>query len=269
MNPQRLPTIFLPHGAGPCFFMAWQPADTWSRMRDWLVGLTTELGIRPRALLIISAHWQAPAFTVTRQQRPELLFDYYGFPESTYHLTWPAPGAPELAADIRLRLDQAGLPNAETSTRGLDHGVFIPMKLSFPGANVPVVQLSLRNGLDPQQHLALGQAIAGLRDEGVLIVGSGMSYHNMARFRSGNDSIDPASRQFDDWLTETVQADPDERANRLTDWVEAPGARIAHPEEEHLLPLHVVTGAGADSPGRRLFTDTVMGSVQSAFVFGG
>ncbi|MDX1802244.1 MAG: class III extradiol ring-cleavage dioxygenase [Marinobacter sp.] len=268
MSQQSLPTIFLPHGAGPCFFMDWQPADTWTRMRDWLAGLTTGLGIQPRALLVISAHWQAPAFTVTAQAQPALLFDYYGFPEPTYRLTWPAPGNPELAADVRRRLGAAGVPNAETSSRGLDHGVFIPLKLSFPAADVPVVQLSLRQGLDPQQHLAMGLALAGLRDEGVLIVGSGMSYHNMARFRSGADTVDPASQQFDEWLTETVQADPGERADRLIAWAEAPGARLAHPEEEHLLPLHVVAGAGADAPGRRVFTDTVMGSVQSAFVFG-
>lgn len=267
MNQPRLPTIFLPHGAGPCFFMDWQPADTWNRMRAWLAGLVTELGVQHRALLVVSAHWQAPVFTVTDQARPELLFDYYGFPEATYQLTWPAPGDPDLAANVRQRLEQTGLPNAGASDRGLDHGVFIPMKLSFPDASLPVVQLSLRRGLDPQEHLAMGKALAGLREQGVLIIGSGMSYHNMTRFRSGTDAIDPASRQFDDWLTDTVQATPDERTDRLIAWADAPGARIAHPEEEHLLPLHVVAGAGSNSRGQRLFTDTVMGSVQSAFVF--
>ncbi len=268
MNQQRLPTIFLPHGAGPCFFMDWQPAGTWTRMRNWLTGLTAELGVQPRALLVVSAHWQEPVFTLTRQAWPELLFDYYGFPDSTYQLTWPAPGNPDLAADARRRLEEAGILNADSATRGLDHGVFIPMKLSFPDADVPVVQLSLREGLDPQQHLAMGQTLAGLRDQGVLIIGSGMSYHNMARFRSGTDAVDPASRQFDDWLNDTVTATPEERARRLIAWADAPGARIAHPQEEHLLPLHVVAGAGADCPGRCLFSDTVMGSVQSAFVFG-
>lgn len=268
MSQQRLPTIFLPHGAGPCFFMDWQPAGTWTRMRNWLAGLTTELGIQPRALLVVSAHWQAPVFTVTCQARPELLFDYYGFPDSTYQLSWPAPGDPDLAADIRQRLEEAGFAAAESSTRGLDHGVFIPMKLSFPDANVPVVQLSLRRGLDPREHLAMGEALAGLRDRGVLIIGSGMSYHNMARFRSGTDAIDPASRQFDDWLTDTVQATPVQRTDRLIAWADAPGARIAHPDAEHLLPLHVIVGAAGQDSGSRPFTDTVMGSVQSAFAFG-
>ena len=264
----RMPTVFLPHGAGPCFFMDWQPAGLWDRMAAWLGGLTESLKVEPRAILVISAHWQAETFTVTAQTSPSLYYDYYGFPEHTYRLSWPAAGDPALAAAVRERLDEAGLSSAEEHRRGLDHGVFIPLKLAFPEANVPVVQLSLKKGLDPAEHLALGRALAPLREQGVLIIGSGMSYHNMARLRQGGEDVDPDSRAFDAWLSETVALPGEARASRLEDWPAAPGARASHPEEEHLLPLFVVAGAGGEAPGQKVFEDEVMGSVQSAFVFG-
>lgn len=263
-----LPTVFLPHGAGPCFFMDWQPAGLWDRMAAWLSGLTKTLGETPRAILVISAHWQADTFTVNTQASPSLYFDYYGFPDHTYRLSWPAAGDPELAAEVRKRLTEAGLSSSEEGQRGLDHGVFIPLKLVFPEAEVPVVQLSLKNGLDPTEHLALGRALAPLRDQGVLIIGSGMSYHNMARLRRGGAVVDPDSRAFDSWLAETVALPDSARSSRLMDWASAPGARASHPEEEHLLPLFVVAGAGGEAAGKKVFEDEVMGSVQSAFVFG-
>lgn len=263
-----LPTVFLPHGAGPCFFMDWQPAGLWAPMAAWLGGLTDALKVKPLAILVISAHWQAEAFTVNAQAAPPLYYDYYGFPEHTYQLSWPAPGEPALAAAVRGRLAAAGLSSAEDHQRGLDHGVFIPLKLVFPEAEVPVVQLSLKAGLDPAEHLALGRALAPLREQGVLIIGSGMSYHNMARLKRGEGDIDPDSRAFDAWLSETVALPGEARALRLCDWTSAPGARDAHPEEEHLLPLFVAAGAGGEAPGEKAFEDEVMGSVQSAFVFG-
>ena len=268
MSTTVFPTIFVPHGAGPCFFMDWQPAGTWDRMGGWLRGLVDVVGARPRAILVVSAHWEQPLATVSAQAAPGLLFDYGGFPEHTYRLAWPAPGAPALAADIRGLLDDAGFASAEDHARGLDHGVFIPMKLAFPDADVPVVQLSLLRGLDPAAHLALGRALAPLRERGVLIVGSGMSYHNMRRFMSGSPGVDPASRTFDDWLGETVALPSAERDARLAAWADAPGGRESHPREEHLLPLHVVAGAGGDDTGRRVLRDEVIGSVQSAFLFG-
>ncbi|WP_458524416.1 DODA-type extradiol aromatic ring-opening family dioxygenase [Onishia taeanensis] len=263
-----LPTVFLPHGAGPCFFMDWQPAGLWDRMAAWLGGLTDVLKVKPRAILVVSAHWQAEAFTVNAQAAPPLYYDYYGFPDHTYRLSWPAPGDPSLAAAVRERLSAAGVPTAEEHRRGLDHGVFIPLKLVFPEAEVPVVQLSLKEGLDPAEHLAMGRALAPLREQGVLIIGSGMSYHNMARLTRGDTAVDPDSQAFDAWLSETVALPAEARASRLKDWSAAPGARGAHPEEEHLLPLFVAAGAGGEAPGVKAFEDEVMGSVHSAFVFG-
>lgn len=268
MTTQRLPTLFVPHGAGPCFFMEWEPADTWSRMRDWLCAVPERLGAHPRAVLVVSAHWEAPAFTVNAQAAPPLRYDYTGFPPHTYALEYPAPGSPELAAEVQTRLAAAGFAADTEHARGLDHGVFIPLKLIYPAADVPIVQLSLRHGLDPAEHLGVGRALAPLRGEGVLILGSGMSYHNMARFRFDNSALDPDSVRFDEWLTETVASPRPVREQRLKDWARAPGGRAAHPREEHLLPLHVVAGAAGDASGQRVFRDQVLGSRQSAFLFG-
>jgi len=175
MSANRLPTVFLPHGAGPCFFMEWEPADTWQGMEAWLRNLLPSLNVAPRALLVISAHWEEPVFTLNTQAAPGLLFDYYGFPPHTYQLTWPTPGAPELAGEVAELLGKAGFDTAFDNRRGLDHGVFIPLKLVRPEADIPVLQLSLRSDMDPQAHLELGRVLAPLREQGVLIVGSGMS----------------------------------------------------------------------------------------------
>jgi aromatic ring-opening dioxygenase catalytic subunit (LigB family) len=137
----------------------------------------------PKALLVISAHWEEASPTVMTAARPALLYDYYGFPPESYQLTWPAPGSPELAARVRTLLAAAGFESREDGTRGFDHGTFIPLKLSYPKAEIPTLQLSLKAGLDPEQHLALGRALAPLRDEGVFILGSGMSFHNLRAFR--------------------------------------------------------------------------------------
>lgn len=259
-----LPSFFLPHGAGPCFFMDWDPPDAWERMAAYLKGLAGTLPARPRAILIVSAHWLAPAFTVTSAAAPGLIFDYHGFPEHTYRLTYGAPGEPALAARVTARLQAAGLPAAMDPARGLDHGVFIPLKLIFPEADIPVVALSLRRDLDPAAHLAAGRALAPLRDAGVLILGSGMSFHNMRGY--GDPRFSAPSDAFDAWLAEAV-ADPSIRDEALAAWAAAPGGLQSHPrgQEEHLLPLMVAAGAGG--PGRRDFSDRVMDVTLSAFRF--
>jgi aromatic ring-opening dioxygenase catalytic subunit (LigB family) len=252
--------------------MDWKPPGVWNRMEAWLRSVVSVAGAKPRAILIITGHWEADAFTANAQRSPGLLFDYTGFPEHTYRLTWPAPGSPELAGRVCQLLTGAGFQAAEDHARGLDHGVFIPMKLAFPDADVPVVQLSLRVGLDPAEHLAAGSALAPLRREGVLIIGSGMSFHNMDRLmrnlRSGATEIDADSVLFDAWLAEAVVQPRAQREQRLVQWAAAPGGRASHPREEHLLPLHVVAGAAGEDPGERVFQDRVLGSVQSAFRFG-
>ncbi|MDD9708036.1 class III extradiol ring-cleavage dioxygenase [Seohaeicola sp. 4SK31] len=268
----RQPTLLIPHGGGPCFFMDWNPPDEWDRHRQFLQDLPGTLPERPRALLVISGHWEEPAFTMQTNPAPPLLFDYGGFPPQTYELTWPAPGDPALAERVHDLIRAAGLPAAKDAERGFDHGVFVPLKVAFPEADIPCVQLSVASDLDPGRHIALGQALAPLRDEGVLILGSGNTYHNMGvmmrSLRCGPRG-DIVGGAFDAWLTEAMTCpDPEDRNRRLTHWSDAPGGRDAHPREEHLIPLHVVAGAAGDDIGRKTLEDHVLGAIESAFRFG-
>ena len=265
---ERMPALFIPHGAGPCFFMDWSPPDTWTRMASFLKGLRDTLPARPRAILLISAHWLEPRFSVTGHPRPELIFDYYGFPAHTYELRYPAPGDPGLAAEVVRQLGQAGFDTRVDGERGFDHGMFIPLKLMFPDADIPVIQLSLRRDLDPLAHLEAGRALASLRDEGVLIIGSGMSFHNMRGY--GDPRYTSISAEFDDWLSAAAEGPPARRNESLQAWTQAPYARHCHPQgaEEHLLPLMVVAGAADGSPGLKVYSERVMETVISAFRFG-
>lgn len=266
------PTLFIPHGGGPCFFM--DPADPdhahsdpmWQPMQDYLAGVIATLPERPRAILLVSGHWEEDAFTVHVGERPPLLFDYYGFPPHTYTLRWDAPGAPDLARRAASLLADAGFATAEEEARGWDHGVFVPMKVALPDADIPVAQLSLRQDLDPAAHIAAGRALAPLRDEGVLIVGSGMSFHNL-RVR-GPQAIGP-SISWDYALTAAVtDPDPQSRAARVAAWDHLPQARFAHPREEHLLPLMVALGAGGDDVAICDHRSSVLGWSVSGYRFG-
>ncbi len=266
-NSARMPTWFIPHGAGPCFFMEWNPPDAWHRTADFLKGLEKTLPERPRAIVMVSAHWLESTVSVTGGSNPDLIYDYYGFPEHTYALQYPVKGNPLLANAIVQRLKDHGIPVSNNPTRGFDHGMFIPMMLMFPNADIPVVQLSLNSNLDPQTHLEMGRALASFRDEGVLMIGSGMSFHNMRGY--GKPQFGPISDTFDAWLTQTVESDPLTRNERLAHWASAPSARQSHPigEEEHLLPLLVVAGAASNGMGRRIFSDRVLETTLSAFAF--
>lgn len=263
----RMPTLFIPHGGGPCFFMDWNPPDTWRGMAAFLKSVLDRLPARPRAILLVSAHWLEPRFSVTGTARPPLIYDYYGFPQHTYELTYPAPGAPALAERVGGLIGEAGLDARLDPQRGFDHGMFIPLKLVAPDADIPVVQLSLRRDLDPAAHLALGRALAPLRDEGVLIVGSGMSFHNMRAY--GDARFTTVSEEFDDWLTDAVESPAERRDALLTGWTAAPHARLCHPVggEEHLIPLLVAAGAGGEAPGRKIYSEIVMETAISAFRF--
>jgi aromatic ring-opening dioxygenase catalytic subunit (LigB family) len=249
----------------------WGPADTWHATQHFREGLAATLPAPPTALLVVSGHWEEPAFTVGAGAAPELIFDYSGFPAHTYRLTWPAPGNPVLAGQVASLLSRAGLPSAFSLSRGYDHGVFVPLKVAFPQAQIPVVTLSLAissDGLfDPAQHLAAGRALAPLRDQGVLIVGSGMSFHNLRAYLQPQTR--PRAQEFDAWLTAAVQSPASERDALLTSWRQAPFAAFAHSREEHLIPLFVAAGAGGEAPGTRIFNDEPMGAAISAFRFDG
>ncbi len=264
----RQPTFYLPHGGGPCFSMqnTRGPHGMWDPMAAFLRGIVATLPEKPKAVVIVSGHWEERAFAVNTAANPPLLFDYYGFPEHTYHLKYPAPGSPTLAQRVRGLLERAGLATSEDAERGLDHGVFVPFMLVLPDADVPVVEISLRADLDPAAHLRAGAALAPLRDEGVMVVGTGMSFHNMRMFGPG--AAEP-SKRFDAWLTGAVTAtSADARNEALVQWEGAPAARASHPREEHLLPLMVAAGAAGSDVGVKVFEDQVLGATVSGFRFG-
>ena len=267
-TPSRMPTWFIPHGGGPCFFMDWNPPHAWDRMADFLKNLANTLPRQPKAIVMVSAHWIEPQLSVTSCAQPELVYDYYGFPPHTYELKYAAPGSPLLAEQIMASLQAAGVACAADAQRGFDHGMFIPLMLIFAKADIPVVQLSLLKSLDPLQHLQAGAALQGLREQDVLIIGSGMSFHNMRAY--GNPQYGPVSDAFDEWLTTAVESEPSTRHELLTNWERAPGARHCHPPhaEEHLIPLMTVAGAAGQDAGRKVFSDRVMETTLSAFSFG-
>jgi len=264
-----MPVAFIPHGGGPWPFVdLGMDAGEVARLRAYLQDELSALpGRKPRALLVISAHWEERVPTLLGADHPPLLFDYYGFPPESYELTWPAPGAPPwLQQRVQQLLAVAGFESAVDPERGYDHGTFVPLKLTYPNADVPVLQLSLLRGLDPAAHLRLGAALGALRDEEVFIVGSGMSFHNLRAFRDPNAR--PRAEPFHAWLNETIALEPAARAERLTHWAGAPAARFVHPREEHLLPLMVAAGAAGADRGRTSFDGTVLGMPVSAVHFG-
>jgi aromatic ring-opening dioxygenase catalytic subunit (LigB family) len=260
-----MPTYYIPHGGGPWPFMP-ERAAALESLTAFLRGLIADSGTTPRAIVVISGHWEEPLPTVSARRDHSMLYDYYGFPEHTYRLDYPAPGSPEVAQQVVDALAAAGFTAATEHERGYDHGVFVPFMLVDPGATIPVVPLSLVEGLDPAQHLAIGRALAPLRRDNVLIVGSGMSFHNLRALFSGG-SLERAAN-FDAWLNDAVTGDPAQRDAKLARWAAAPDARFAHPREEHLLPLMVAAGAAEGEPARRVYADDIMGAATSGFRFG-
>jgi aromatic ring-opening dioxygenase catalytic subunit (LigB family) len=263
---QRMPVVYLPHGGGPWPFVdLGLDRGEMDRLLAYLRSLRTLPATAPRALLVISAHWEERVPTVMTAERPPMLYDYRGFPPASYEITWPAPGDPTLAARVRELLGQAGFETAADGARGYDHGTFVPLKVAYPEADIPAVQLSLLRSLDPGEHLRMGRALAPLRDEGVLILGSGMSFHNLRAFR--DQRVRPAADAFDAWLRETALLEWQERDRRLAEWAQAPSARTVHPREEHLLPLMVVAGAAGEDRGTIPYSESYMGMPITAVHF--
>ena len=267
MAATALPTFYISHGGGPCFWMESTPPTLWDQLGASLKSLPRAVGVRPKAILVVSAHWIERDFTIQTHPRPPMLYDYYGFPEHTYRLKYGAPGSPELASRVKALLAAARLPVQEDAERGYDHGLFVPFLLIYPQADIPTVQLSIRADFDPAAHLALGRALAPLRSEGVLIVGSGFSFHNLRHF----GDPEGRSKPFDDWLNETVcAASPEVRDARLIEWEQAPSARFCQPQEDHLVPLFVAAGAAGTDPGYRIYAERMqrLQIYVSSFQFG-
>ena len=230
-------------------------------MVDFLTSITPTFR-EPSAILVISAHWEEQKPTITSGESPSLIYDYYGFPEESYQIRYPAPGHPALAHDILRMLKEAGLGAELDDQRGFDHGLFVPLKIMYPAALIPCVQLSLVAGLDPEIHIRVGKALSEIRRQNVLILGSGFSIHNLrAFFSSGTSDQDSMNDAFQDWLRDTctrTDVTSEERERALIQWKNAPFARFCHPREEHLLPLHVCYGI-AGSASRVVFDGKVLG----------
>jgi len=257
--------VYFSHGGGPLPILG---DASHKAMVDFMRQLPSQLRT-PDAILVISAHWEESVATLLGAQTPPMFYDYYGFPDKAYEITYPAPGSPDLANRIAELLYKSNMPARIDPRRGFDHGLFIPLKLMYPQADIPSIQLSLLRGLDAAAHIALGRALRELAQENILVIGSGFSFHNMRAFSwQGTDAPDRANDAFQDWLIEGC-AGPmpqSEREQRLIEWEKAPSARYCHPREEHLLPLHVCLGM-ADKPAKVIFDDHILGKRAGAFLW--
>ena len=257
-------TLFIPHGGGPLPLMEVPGYDSMNRfLREFPESIQ-----RPDAIIVVSAHWEEPTISVTAAATPSLLFDYYGFPPETYEYRYPAPGHPDLARRVTDLLQRADIPCQMDYERGLDHGVFVPLLLMYPAADIPCIQISLSSSLDAAFHIRLGHALTDLRFENLLILGSGYSFHNLpVLMNKRDDSLDSRNQAFEAWLAQTC-SDPglteEERTHRLIYWESAPHARYCHPREEHLLPLQVCYGVGGRAAST-VFQDQVAGFIASAY----
>ncbi len=257
--------VYFSHGGGPLPILG-DPGH--KAMVDFMVNLPKRLP-RPEAILVISAHWEEEKATLIGAQAPRMFYDYYGFPEQAYKIKYPAPGSPELAGRIAEILNQNNIPVKIDMERGFDHGLFIPLKLMYPQADIPSLQLSLLRGLNSERHIALGKALHELMQENILIIGSGFSFHNMQAFLWGGiERPDPANDAFQNWLIETCTGEEPAswREERLVEWEKAPSARYCHPREEHLLPLHVCLGL-AGKKAELIFDDRILGKRSLAFMW--
>jgi aromatic ring-opening dioxygenase catalytic subunit (LigB family) len=264
----RMPSYFLSHGGGPWPYMTGHFRDLFRSLEQSLTELPGQLPRVPKALLVVTAHWEEKTLAISCSAQPGMLHDYYGFPEHLYNLSYPAPGHPLVAEQIALMLEGAGWSVRRDTERGYDHGVFSLLKPIYPLANIPVVQLSIRNSLDAREHFEIGKVLAPLRDEGVLILGSGQSFHNLNTRESKNVRL--VSSMFDQWLRHTLmRKPPEQRATDLFDWKSAPAALDAHPRADHFIPLLVALGAAADESAQCVFSDYVSNFATSSYRFGG
>jgi 4,5-DOPA dioxygenase extradiol len=262
---ERSRILYIPHGGGPLPLLG-DPGHR--ELVSFLKEIAAKIGT-PDAIIIISAHWEESIVTITGGKAPRLIYDYYGFPPESYNIQYPAPGNPELAKEILALLQQDEIPSRMGDQRGFDHGVFVPLKLLYPAANIPCVQISQVRNLDPREHLRIGKALAPLRDKNILVLGSGFSFHNLREFFASPDGPDVLNESFQSWLIDSC-TNPTlsgaERERLLIEWEKAPSARYCHPREEHLLPLHVCVGMGG-SAATLAFDGRIFGKRSVAFLW--
>ena len=257
--------IYFSHGGGPLPILN-DPSH--EKMIHFMKNLSPNIR-RPEAIIVFSAHWEENTVTIQSGREPELVYDYYGFPEEAYTIQYPSKGNPLLAEKIAQLFDRNGIEWRLDDQRSYDHGSYIPLKMMYPLADIPVIQISLHHSLSPQTHLALGKALRPLLEENILIIGSGFSFHNMSRFDfEGRNVEDPQNNGFQDQLIDLCchEINEEKRWERFINWERIPGARYCHPREEHLLPLLVCVGLSG-SPGEKIFDDSILGKRAVAFLW--
>jgi len=264
-NSNKAQVVFFSHGGGPLPILG----DSGHKaMVNFMQQLPLQLK-KPDAIIVISAHWEESTVTVLGSQTTSMFHDYYGFPDEAYEIKYPAPGSPDLARRIADSLMKNKISARIDFERGFDHGLFIPLKLMYPQANIPSLQISLLRGLDPGKHIDLGNGLNEFMNENILIIGSGFSFHNLGAFSwEGINTPDPANDEFQSWLIElcTGSISQSERERRLMEWQKAPFARYCHPREEHLMPVHVCLSA-ANKQAALIFNDYIMGKKAVAFLW--
>lgn len=260
-----MPVLFVAHGGGPLPLLN-DPSH--HHHRAFLSSIAATLPM-PKAILLITAHWESDEVAVASSQTPGMLYDYSGFPPETYQYRYPALGSPALAAQVQKLLQARNIPCRLDGERAFDHGTFVPLMLMYPKGDLPVLQMSLLRNLDAEAHIKVGEALAELRAQGILIVGSGMSFHNLRALMSGDPRTPSLSEQFDRWLTEAVTAEPQHALKMLASWHEAPAALFSHPRSEHLLPLLVCAGAAAAAgqSGQRNYEDWLFNGKVSGYIW--
>lgn len=249
--------VYFSHGGGPLPILG-DPSH--AEMISFMKNLPRKLE-KPEAIIVISAHWEEEVPSVIGNDNPSLFYDYYGFPKEAYGLKYSLPGNIGLVNQLKNLFGENKMHLRMDDKRGLDHGVFIPLMMMYPEADIPVTQISLIKGLDPQMHLSMGKVFNQLLKEKILIIGSGFSFHNMRAFDwSGENKTDEKNDRFQDWLIDVCTGDysQKEREDKLQKWENAPDARYCHPREEHLIPLHVCCGT-AKTKGKIIFDNYILG----------
>ncbi|MGD7035335.1 DODA-type extradiol aromatic ring-opening family dioxygenase [Methylotuvimicrobium buryatense] len=258
--------LFLSHGGGPLPLLG---DSAHQEMISCLKSIAASIP-KPDALVVVSAHWEEKNPTITSGQSPFLIYDYHGFSPESYQIQYPCPGEPFLASELHRMLADAGIDARQDESRGIDHGVFVPLKIMYPEANIPCVQMSLVDTLDPSHHIEIGRALKNLSRKNVLVIGSGFSFHNMRAFFTPDDEeSNRLNHSFEDWLVNVCSSREireEERAGLLIRWSKAPGARFCHPREEHLLPLHVCYGV-AQSPSSEQYRTVIMNKESSLYLW--
>ncbi|KAL4110794.1 hypothetical protein PRIC1_002481 [Phytophthora ramorum] len=279
MPPFRHPTVAVSHGPGPLWLLS---SDFNNVKRDsaaaveLLSGLFEKLYPKgenlPKRILFVSAHFESDSsgFEISNATKPDMIYDYYGFPDEAYEVVYPAKGDPAFAQKVKDQLEKNDI-KAKLVNRGFDHGVFVPLRFIRPQADIPIVTMSINSYLDNQTHFGLGQALAPFRDEDTLIICSGQSTHNLRGLRSSSSALVEGARTFQSWLDSTMASESKlsltERTKQITNWRDAPGVRFAHPTPDHFMPFVVAAGAGMDEkePGAKgLFGGWAIGHMSFA-----